>query len=70
MLLGDSNIKCHQFIAESQNTSQDQPRTNRKLKASSGEVMEHVLDWGSNVTRLRILKPKSCTQHRSGKVGS
>lgn len=42
MLFGDSNTKCHQFIAGSQTTSQDWPRTNRRLKASSREVMEHV----------------------------
>lgn len=45
VLLGDR--KCHQVIAESQTTGQDWPRTNRRrLKASSGEVMEHVPGLG------------------------
>lgn len=47
LLLGDSNTKCHQFIAESQTTGKDWTRTNRRrLKASSGEVMEHVPGLG------------------------
>lgn len=43
MLLEDSSTKCLQFIAGSQTTGQDWPRTNRRrLKTSGAEVLEHV----------------------------
>lgn len=70
MLLGDSNTKCHQFIAGCQIIGQDWSRTNRRrLKARGGKVMERVPGLGLKCDKTLSFETQELHAARKWKSG-